>query len=89
MKQRGATAMQKKYFVNPLEFTAALTTVVVSAVLACSLIFIGRPRVRPVIHRHRPVIFKSFPYGRSQSRHRPRRHNPVGFRKDGSLLYLG
>ena len=43
MKQRGATAMQKKYFVNPLEFTAALTTVVVSAVLACSLIFIGRP----------------------------------------------
>lgn len=35
--------MQKKYFVNPIEFTAAITTVIVTAVIAVCLLSIKRP----------------------------------------------
>ncbi|MBT9777339.1 hypothetical protein GPL15_12575 [Clostridium sp. MCC353] len=35
--------MEKKYFVNPVEFTAAMCTVIVSAVISCSLVYIRRP----------------------------------------------
>ena len=35
--------MEKKYFVNPIEFTAAISTVAAAAVIACSLLYIRRP----------------------------------------------
>ena len=35
--------MEKKYFVNPIEFTAAISTVAIAAVIACCLLYIRRP----------------------------------------------
>lgn len=35
--------MEKKYFVNPVEFTAAISTVIVAFTMAFSLLYIKRP----------------------------------------------